>query len=59
MPIHCPGVPEEILDPRTTWADQAAYDAQAEKLANMFEENFKKFAGKVSYKIAETGPVAV
>ena len=40
MPKSCPGVPSEILDPRNTWADKAAYDAQAEKLRDMFRKNF-------------------
>lgn len=40
MPKSCPGVPAEILDPRSTWADQAAYDAAAAKLRDMFQANF-------------------
>ncbi|MBL6749187.1 MAG: phosphoenolpyruvate carboxykinase (ATP) [Nevskia sp.] len=41
MPKSCPGVPAEMLDPRQTWSDKAAYDAQAVKLRDMFRENFK------------------
>ncbi len=41
MPLSCPGVPNEVLNPRHTWADQAAYDAQATKVRDLFRNNFK------------------
>jgi phosphoenolpyruvate carboxykinase (ATP) len=41
MPKSCPGVPAEVLDPRNTWNDKAAYDAQAAKLRDMFRQNFE------------------
>ncbi|HEX9792509.1 MAG TPA: phosphoenolpyruvate carboxykinase (ATP) [Planctomycetota bacterium] len=40
MPKSCPGVPDEILDPRNTWKDHAAYDAAAVGLREMFRKNF-------------------
>ncbi len=40
MPKSCPGVPAEILDPKNTWADGAAYDTAATKLRDMFRKNF-------------------
>jgi len=42
MPKSCPGVDAKILDPRNTWDDKAAYDAQAEKLVQMFRDQFDK-----------------
>ena len=56
MPTSCPGVPSEVLDPRSTWADKAAYDAQAKKLAAMFVENFKTFANDVDPTVVDAGP---
>ena len=42
MPTTCPGVDAKILDPRNTWTDKAAYDAQAAKLRDMFHRNFEE-----------------
>ncbi|MEM8595133.1 MAG: phosphoenolpyruvate carboxykinase (ATP), partial [Pseudomonadota bacterium] len=43
VPVSVPGVEDSLLDPRTTWADPAAYDAQAAKLVAMFVANFAQY----------------
>jgi phosphoenolpyruvate carboxykinase (ATP) len=58
VPTSCPGVPSEVLSPRTTWSDPAAYDAHAKKLAAMFRENFKAFEGAVAQEVVAAGPHA-
>ncbi len=56
VPKHVPNVPDHVLTPRNTWADGAAYDAQARKLAGMFTENFEQYADQVSEKVRAAGP---
>ena len=43
VPVSVPGVADILLDPRRTWADATAYDAQAEKLVQMFADNFEQY----------------
>ena len=56
VPAEVPGVPSEVLQPKQTWADGAAYDAQARKLAGMFRDNFKQFEQSVPQAVREAGP---
>jgi phosphoenolpyruvate carboxykinase (ATP) len=56
IPTSCPGIPSEVLRPRTTWANGADYDEQAAKLARMFVENFKAFEQGVSAEVLAAGP---
>ena len=57
-PTQCPNVPDEMLDARGMWADKAAYDEQANKLATMFSENFAKKYPNMPKEITEAGPKA-
>jgi phosphoenolpyruvate carboxykinase (ATP) len=43
VPVDVPGVDATLLDPRATWANPAAYDAQAAKLVSMFQKNFSRY----------------
>jgi phosphoenolpyruvate carboxykinase (ATP) len=43
VPVEVPGVNTALLDPRSTWNDPAAYDAQAAKLVQMFADNFEQY----------------
>ena len=58
VPTSCPGVPSNVLDPRGTWVDPAAYDVQARKLAGLFQENFTKYAEDVPENVRSAGPLA-
>ena len=58
VPTSCPGVPDEKLDARGMWADKAAYDEQANKLAAMFQENFAKKYPNMPADIVAAGPKA-
>ena len=53
---ECPGVPKEILIPRSTWTDGNAYDEAAKRLANLFHENFKAYERESSSEIRSAGP---
>jgi phosphoenolpyruvate carboxykinase (ATP) len=56
VPMSCPNVPSEILQPRNTWADPAAYDATAKKLTGLFTDNFQKYAADVPADVRSAGP---
>jgi phosphoenolpyruvate carboxykinase (ATP) len=58
MPVSCPHVPADILNPRNTWSDKAAYDAKANHLAELFNKNFAQYADGVDAEILSAAPKA-
>lgn len=58
VPATCPGVPEEILHPRNTWADKEAYDRTARELIHRFRENFQQYAPQVDPAVRQAEPGA-
>ena len=56
IPVSCPDVPDEILNPRITWADKNAYDVTAMNLAKQFIHNFAKYSDAVPAEIQFAAP---
>jgi phosphoenolpyruvate carboxykinase (ATP) len=56
IPQECPGVPKEVLNPKETWADKAAYDEKAAELARLFNENFEDYKDKATKEIIAASP---
>ena len=56
VPVSVPGVESAILDPRSTWADKAAYDSQARRLVSMFIDNFARFEAHVDALVLSAAP---
>jgi phosphoenolpyruvate carboxykinase (ATP) len=56
-PQSCPNVPEEILNPRNTWADKDLYDKKALELAQKFKANFAKFEEFANAEILAGAPI--
>ena len=59
MPTACPDVPAELLDPKSTWKDGAAYDAKANELAEKFVANFDKFKEYANDEIMAAAPKVI
>lgn len=55
-PVSVPGVPPQLLDPRSTWDDPDAFDEQARRLGNMFVANFATYADGVDELVVKAGP---
>src|SRR5690554_671022 len=58
MPVECPNVPSDILNPKNTWEDKNAYDKKADQLASSFVENFQQYAEYANGEILDAAPKA-
>lgn len=57
VPKSCPGIPDQLLDPISTWPDKDAYESQARTLAQFFRKNFARFAETVGPEVEQAGPI--
>ena len=58
VPVSVPGVDDSILDPRSTWGDAGDYDRTAQKLVQLFVDNFEPFAAHVDQGVRDAAPEA-
>lgn len=56
VPVKCPGVPDAVLKPQNTWADEGQYHKSAQRLVELFQTNFKKYTDGASAEILAAGP---
>ncbi|EST08529.1 Phosphoenolpyruvate carboxykinase, ATP-utilizing [Kalmanozyma brasiliensis GHG001] len=56
IPSQIEGVPENLLNPATSWPDKDAFKTELHKLAEMFNTNFEKYANDVSAEVSAAGP---
>ena len=56
VPEHCPEVPDEVLEPSSSWPDKKEYDRRYRDLAMRFKQNFGKFEMQTPEEVLEAGP---
>ncbi len=56
VPTSCPGVPEQMLNPRQTWSNPSDYDKKAQQVTELFKKNFAKYEKGCSDEIIKAGP---
>lgn len=56
IPNECPGVPSELLTPKSTWVDKSGYENTVSKLSGLFKTNFAKYEQGVNADITAAGP---
>jgi phosphoenolpyruvate carboxykinase (ATP) len=56
VPMECPGVPNDVLAPSSSWGDKKEYDRRYRDLAMRFKENFAKFTDNTPPDVVDAGP---
>ena len=56
VPVSCPNVPDNILNPRNTWVDKDSYDEKANNLAMAFVKNFEQYVKHSTSEIINAAP---
>lgn len=58
VPKTCPGVPDDMLNPKKSWSGQADFKEEVTKLGGLFVENFKKYADEATEEVIKAGKTA-
>ncbi|MCK4660354.1 MAG: phosphoenolpyruvate carboxykinase (ATP) [Phycisphaerae bacterium] len=56
VPLSCPDVPEDVLEPSESWGNKDEYWKKYDALASRYIENFKLFAGGCPEEVKAAGP---
>jgi phosphoenolpyruvate carboxykinase (ATP) len=56
VPKACPGVPDELLNPKKSWTASTDFDEEVTKLAQLFVENFDKYKSEATDEVIKAGP---
>lgn len=56
VPKSCPGVPDELLNPKNSWTASTSFKGEVNKLANLFNENFRKYSDEATQEVIAAGP---
>ncbi len=56
VPKSCPGIPDGVMNPATSWPSQEAYMKRYRGLAARFIDNFKKYVEKIPGEVLAAGP---
>ncbi|OAX76872.1 phosphoenolpyruvate carboxykinase [ATP] [Emergomyces africanus] len=59
VPKSCPGVPSELLNPKTSWTASTPFESEVSKLAVLFNENFKKYSDEATKDVLAAAPVVL